>query len=186
MKSNHYPDQIIHRELRSLVSTTKPWEVVWLLWKAAQVPGNILEIGCRFGETTFEFASEFPNRTVFAVDCLDEGVIQPWQKHERPTRETVCERARHLPNVRLALQDSKQFSYEGKQIGFVFIDGDHSFTGVKADTELALAAKVKTIVWHDYYLDSVIAVKPYLDQLDLQMSCKVTLVNGTCLAFLDL
>ena len=57
---------------------------------------------------------------------------------------------------------------------FIFIDGDHRFEAVKADTEAALEflqAGGGTLVWHDYYegAPAWVGVKRYLDSLALEI-----------------
>ena len=174
------------------------WEIQWLLWKAAQTTGNILEVGVNLGVTTREFSHAFPSRHIFAVDWINPAGpvhLLEWQRGDSlQQQEKIGYCARALPNVVLLLQDSTTFDYTGRDIGFVFIDGNHSFNGVKADTELALASfertrRPMTIAWHDYcatqtepHLYHRDDVGGYLDDSDLP----IRWVEGTILAYLDL
>jgi predicted O-methyltransferase YrrM len=130
---------------------TLPWEKRWLLWRIGQMEGagNVLEIGTLFGDTAFEIASAFPTRKVICLDALDAGYNAMGL-----TAETVCRSARGLPNVELRIGNSRDFVYADEdRIRFIFIDGDHSWDGLRADTERALQyAKGGRIpiVWHDY------------------------------------
>jgi len=95
-----------------------------------------------------------PDRIIFAVDFLG-APVNPEQAVETPDLEMVATAARGMTNVFISLQDSRSFDYTGKNIRLVFIDGDHSYRAVKADTELAMLAHHRqggrmTIVWHDY------------------------------------
>lgn len=59
-------------------------------------------------------------------------------------------------------RDSKEFNYDciDEKIDLFFIDGDHSYTGVKTDTE-KIWNKSKgdsIIIWHDFKTDGVTAV----------------------------
>lgn len=170
---------------------TSEHEIQWLCWAARNTPGNILEIGTQSGITTRNLAMACPDKLVFSVDLItDKPTMVDEQKHEMPTLRSVGFWARGLPNVMLSLQDSKTFSYTGKGIGFVFIDGDHSMDGVMADTALALAhysacEKPMMIVWHDFYDHPWVAVKPYLESLN-ERGFDIKHVESTNIAYLSL
>lgn len=55
-----------------------------------------------------------------------------------------------------------------KVLGFdmVFIDADHSYDAVRADTEVALSRNPKVIAWHDYGNPAEPGNTQFLDQLD--------------------
>lgn len=181
----------------------KPWatgadEIRWLLTKAEHVPGNILEVGVFHGETTLEFARAYPKRLVYALDLKAEDIPKFFREM---SVANICEAAKNEPNVRLLLQ-GRDFEYtESKNIGFVFIDGDHSWEGVRYDTEKALrwfrpsgrwADKTKArqgiIAWHDavpaWPGDFNMQVYTYL--LQLSVNWPVTHVKGTTLCYLNL
>jgi hypothetical protein len=155
------------------------WELQWIVWTIRyRTKGNIVEIGTHFGDTARELALQFPDRRIHCVDvCSPEyPVITP---------ETVCRAAKSLPNVTLHLQDSKTFVYRPDyNISIIIVDGDHSWEGVRADTELALAyAKGRhgTIIWHDCYLGC--QVFDYLNWLYDHGMCSINHVVATSLAF---
>lgn len=169
--------------------------VVYYSW---QTTGKILEIGCNKGTTTYELARYNPERTVIAIDYTDEtityidddifpGILQKKgrgnghpQDSEVPTLEEFGMRVREMGNVVLLNQDSKTYEYD-EDIHFIFIDGDHTYEGVKADTDKALAHINQhggIIMWHDYFeTDSWVGVKKYLDELNLN----ITHIEGTWL-----
>jgi len=157
---------------------TKMHEVQWLVWKAAQVPGNILEIGTHLGATARALALAFPGRMIHTVDD-PRAVVQPEQQHEVLPERDIGRLIRGLPNVR---QHRPPFDYRGTDIGLAFIDGDHSYEAVKRDTEAALK-HARTIVWHDVFewQHPWVGVFKYLSQSGLP----VTRVEGTWLAYLD-
>jgi len=171
-------------------------EARWLCHKAAKSQGNILEIGCHHGVTTRELAMHNPDRIIFAVDFLG-APVNPEQAVETPDLEMVATAARGMTNVFISLQDSRSFDYTGKNIRLVFIDGDHSYRAVKADTELAMLAHHRqggrmTIVWHDYIHEPTpdtdihwIGVSRYLRELSAN-GFEIKHVSGTVLAYLDL
>jgi SAM-dependent methyltransferase len=141
---------------------TAPHEVQALCWLARQTRGDILEIGCNEGRTTGDLARNNPDKRVFAVDYAGrDDTLCAGQKHEKPLAARIGHLARHLPNVTIRNLNSQQINLARKPLSsvrFIFIDGDHSYAGVKADTELALAHLTRcregTIVWHDFHDDA--------------------------------
>lgn len=167
-------------------------EVQLLCWLAERTSGNVLEIGTHLGVTTRGLARRLTNRIIFSVDWVAPKHMLPEQEKEMPTLETVGLHARGCPNVFFALQDSKTFDYTGKNIGLVFIDGDHSWDGVSGDTALALdayraglTARPFIIAWHDVYdHENWVAVKRYLESRFAPN--EVRSVTGTHMAILTL
>lgn len=175
---HRYEDRI-----NSVSLTEKPlsgvsaWEMKWLLDKAAKYAGSILEIGTYLGATAREFAVAFPNRQVISVDIHDPSYGLK--------REEVGSLAKEYPNTKLFIEDSKTFTIpEG--VGVIFIDGDHTWEGVRADTEKALAymrGRSGTIIWHDYWIEC--QVYPYLNWLIENGVSEIKTVQFTTLAFRD-
>ena len=114
-------------------------EVKYLCWLARQVTGDILEIGCNNGQTTLELAIACPDKTVYGCDWTGAPTMCDSQRGEQPDPARFCELARHLPNVRVFNCKSEELAYESLDLGLIFIDGDHSYEGVKKDTEKALS-----------------------------------------------
>lgn len=118
--------------------------------------GNILEIGCNEGYTAALLANTFTDKTVYGIDFTELPAISPEQAREIPDVSRIGIHARKLSNVRVLLKDSAKLDYFTlSDIGTVFIDGDHSYNGVKTDTEKALAyfnsRGSGLIIWHDTY-----------------------------------
>ena len=158
-----------------------------LLHLAGRTHGPILEIGCQNGHTTRMLAQAFPDRTIHAVDCLGANTtLCPQQLYEQP--QTLCPLARHLLNVRTYDINSRDFDYTflEEPPGLVFIDGDHSYAGVKADSEKAFAhLKQGIVVWHDCYQPhpAWVEVHPYLNAIDDRT---IYMVARTWLAFTEI
>jgi hypothetical protein len=183
---------------------TPAHEVQYLCWLAQQTQGGILEIGCNEGRTTRELALANPNRFVMGVDYTGpDDTLCPGQKGEKPAAEFIGCHAQMLTNVQIfntqsghlanVLPDIRQ---NKPPIGFIFIDGDHSYRGVKEDTELALdilASNVATagvggiIAWHDCYESAPewVGVTSYLEN-EILAKFEVKRVEGTWLAILDM
>jgi len=115
---------------------------------------NFLEIGTWSGATLSELARRFPSKTFHSVDFLEIELPYKCAMTTRMPRQDIGKYARHLPNVVLHYIESKDFEYGDKNIGLVFIDGNHSYEGCKLDTDKALAyfkreKKSGIICWHD-------------------------------------
>ncbi|HLC13421.1 MAG TPA: class I SAM-dependent methyltransferase [Chthoniobacterales bacterium] len=96
-----------------------------LLWKAAKATtGDILEIGRNQGGSTALLAAASIDRAVYSIDIRDRTHAAVRDFLQRPQING---------RVHLLLADSRQ-AIPGRTFGLLFIDGDHSFEGVLADT----------------------------------------------------
>jgi hypothetical protein len=162
----------------SLARLTPAHEVKYLCWLARQAAGNVVEIGCNMGLTTRDLAVTNPDTIVYAVDYFGEDFpLATEQRGERPSPQNFCLYARNLPNVVCIHQLSARLNYRAlRNVKLIFIDGDHSFEGVRADTEAALAflrtAGGGWLAWHDYYEGGPdwVGVRRYVDSLELDVS----------------
>lgn len=98
-----------------------------LLWRAVSLTqGDILEVGRRHGGTTVLLVSASAGRRVMSLDIA-------------PAHHPMCEAffsmvmASQPERLDLRIGDSR-VPVEGGAFGMLFIDGDHSYDGVRADT----------------------------------------------------
>lgn len=159
-----------------------------LAWLLAQAPpGAVLEIGCHLGQTTLYLATIF-DRFIYALDWSGKSRMHPDQQGEHLCHEQIGQFVRDHKRVQILDQDSATLDYRMfDALALVFIDGDHTLSAVKTDTEKALnyfANRRGFIAWHDYGNDlSWIGVRPYLSQLPIEP--RLQWVQGTWLAFLE-
>jgi hypothetical protein len=155
--------------------------------------GNIMEIGVHVGYTTKALAEANPDKIIYAVDFAkcsrtptnpDQGmVVTDWTE--------VCYRARDLENVVYinCNTQSKGF-FIPISVGVVFIDGDHTYIGVKNDYFKAVSPN-RRIIFHDYVTyppdspRSWVGVKKFVDELRRQ-NTPITIIHNTMLAYLDI
>ncbi len=170
----------------SIDRLTPPHEVKFLCWLAHQIKGNVVEIGCNKGLTTRDIANTNPDKIIYAVDYFGaDKSMTAQQESERPLPQDFCVHTRGMQNVVCVNAKSAELNYEAlRKVKLIFIDGDHSFDSVKADTEAALAHLQRhgggVLVWHDYYAGAPdwVGVKQYVDSLNLE----IEQVEGTWLA----
>lgn len=159
---NLYPEEILNSDI-NLISGPAPSTnlsaVKLLIWLCRKVKGNIVEIGTHAGYTTAFLSKYNPDKYIYTIDYLDPSVMCKEQSGESPG-EGWGKRCRDLKNVLMIQRNSRTLDY-GMFVNpaLVFIDGDHSYEGVKEDTELALeglrnskSEPPKIIVWHDWIL----------------------------------
>lgn len=145
-------------------------DIQWLIFMARKTTGNIVEIGTNLGHTSRELAAHFPDRQIITIDYVGlKETMSPAQRWEKPGWHEVGKAHWGDTNVEQLLTPSHWVDYSKLDPGFIFIDGSHSFEGVKADTEQVfrtLAAiepgKQVCIVWHDY-LKPGLGVADYID-----------------------
>ena len=140
-----------------------------LCYLSDRIDGNILEVGCNRGGTCYMFAVRNKERQVIGIDNCADSTMRPTQQWEHPKVDELGIEARNLLNVRIIDHNSRTFDYEDLGgVTFIFIDGDHTYEGVKADTEKALEYLKRhyggMIVWHDYKTDGW-GVKKYVEEL---------------------
>jgi cephalosporin hydroxylase len=145
----HYGIRFIPTQVRSEIT-----QFLGLL--SQKPPATVLEIGTHKGGTLFLFARvATADALVVSLDlpCGQNGSYPAWRErlyrsfaHDRQRLEIVRDNShdpRTLEKVRRLLG--------GRGVDLLFIDGDHSYDGVKKDFEMysALVTKGGTIAFHD-------------------------------------
>lgn len=177
---------------------TQVWDVQALLWLARQTTGSILEIGCNEGRTTRELAIAFPDRNVIGVDSSEpeaKQAMDPAQRHEQPAKGRVGICTDGLSNVLIMDRPAHDvytcIPKAWPAVDFVFIDGDHSYNGVREDSWEALDyliwKKRGIVAWHDCYEGSPnwVGVQKFLEN-ELHRFFNVTHIKDSWVAFVTI
>lgn len=117
-----------------------------ICYYAQKSNGNIIEIGCNEGNTTKDIALSCPDKIIYAIDTYTS--TNKIQQVECP--QEIGKYVKEFKNVQIIERENfDKIKYEN--IGCCFIDGDHSYEGVKKDYEFAKGLiKKGFILLHDY------------------------------------
>ncbi|MEI6393841.1 MAG: class I SAM-dependent methyltransferase [Verrucomicrobiota bacterium] len=155
-------------------------------------PRNFFEIGTYLGETTLALAQNHPDATIYTLDLPDldaakSAALEMSDEYlfARWDRGLAFRNTLESARIRQLTGDSATFDftpYTGK-IDMAFIDGSHSYSYVKSDTEeiLRILSPSGTIAWHDY--PSYPGVYAYLNELGATLERKIYHINDTGVAF---
>ena len=151
---------------------------------------RMFEIGTFRGHTAYHLALNSPaGARVYTLDLLPSGIsdakleltdlplIQKMSSGES-FRGTECE-----PKITQLFGDSACFDtteYDG-QMDFVFVDGAHSYSYARSDSEMArrLARPGGLVIWHDY--PTYPGVWACLEQLSHEWDGQFVWIDGTAL-----
>jgi hypothetical protein len=155
---------------------TAPHEVQLLCWLSQHTHGAILELGCNEGRTLRELALANPGRYCIGVDYSGDSGMCREQQAERPPIDRIGFYAKDLGPM-VSIHDQRSCEYlshlRWPPLGFIFIDGNHSESGVSLDSNAGVDYFRKRggsglIVWHDCYDDGPpwVKVKGVLAKLE--------------------
>ncbi len=150
-------------------------------FQLGEPPVLVVEIGCNEGQTTADIARTFPTVSVIGVDVSEGSRMAEAQRGEAPAASRLGIRTRGLPNVRILKKPSWELEWSDIRNGLeltgvegdglpplaldierwkaplvFFIDGDHSYSGVRSDTLLCADMLLRSLaggmlIWHDDY-----------------------------------
>lgn len=143
-------------------------ELGWLHDQAARFY-SVLEIGCWKGRSTAALAAGCPGR-VTTVDCFGGPLYETSTYRDAGALETdiravAIENLASFDNVKILWMTSADAATRlaGEQFQMIFIDGDHSEEGVRADLDLWTPFASKLLCGHDRALPGVTAAIADLD-----------------------
>lgn len=178
---------------------TEIHEMQYLCWLSKYVTGNIVELGCNWGLTSLQLACHNPDKLIFGVDFVGEPTMDERQANEQPSTITdIGRHARDRQNFWGINSKTAEVNYDDfEPVSLIFIDADHRYEGVKADTEHALEHLLKKqskdhravyIVWHDYYPEGLhgwMGVRRYLTS-ELAYDFDLQHIDTTCMVQLGI
>lgn len=114
---------------------------------AAETTGAILEVGSYYGRSTVLLASL--GRPVFAVDPFDGfDSDKSGDVVEAALRENL--KTREIHNVTVFRQRIEDWDHRRFNVGFAYLDGDHTYLGTIRQVEAAVLAGASRICIHDW------------------------------------
>ncbi len=151
---------------------TSKYDISGILFLMQSSKKDFVEIGSWYGKTTYEIAIRFPNKLIYSMDYIGEDLILDPASNRAliKDKEDLCSYARGIKNVGFIYANSHTFDFNKFQdVDFFFIDGDHSFEGVKTDSEKAMIYLKKngggTIAWHDVHTKNLTQVPDYMQSI---------------------
>jgi predicted O-methyltransferase YrrM len=156
-------------------------------------PRRLVEIGTAEGRTTLNLVHHAPaDAEVITLDLppsAPDATLESGKDYRQMGIESPGSLIRDHPlatRIRPILADSTRFDWGpyARSVDFAFIDGDHSYEGVRQDSENLLGAMRDggVLLWHDYGVAD--GVTRHLNELARQWP--VVVLAGTSLACLRL
>lgn len=151
---------------------TSKHDISALLYLMKSCGGDFVEIGSWYGKTTYEIATRFPRKRIYTMDYIEKDLILDPASNRAliEDKDDLCKYAKNLYNVDFIYANSHTYDFNNFiNVDFFFIDGDHSFDGVKIDSEKAAEYLIKNsggiIAWHDVHTKNLTQVPDYMQYL---------------------
>jgi hypothetical protein len=151
---------------------TSKYDISGILFLMQSCKKNFVEIGSWFGKTTYEIAIRFQNKKIYTMDYIGKDLILDPASNRALIKDKndLCRFGKDLENVTFIYANSHTFDFDTfQEVDLFFIDGDHSFSGVKIDSEKATEYLKKNgggiIAWHDVHTKNLTQVPEYMQHL---------------------
>jgi predicted O-methyltransferase YrrM len=144
----------MHFDIFTHLTTEEKFALYKLSRKIKLRNSIVVEIGSYLGASTCFLAAGLKSDTIYCIDtwqndAMTEGI-----------RDTYSEFRKNTERYRDKIIEIRGWSYDvvdrirslNKQINLLFIDGDHSYEGVKKDWDLysPMLGKGSIVIFHDY------------------------------------
>jgi predicted O-methyltransferase YrrM len=156
------PNELLDVAYSKELSLVEPWqerdEIVEVLKIIEQnPPKTVMEIGTANGGTLFlltRMAAE--NASILSVDLPGGKFGGGYPEWKEPTYRSFAKKGQTVNLIRANSHDKETFTraashLNGKKVDFMFIDGDHTYEGVKQDFETyrEFLADNALVMFHD-------------------------------------
>lgn len=108
---------------------------------------SILEVGVFQGGTLARFTSRFPGAVVVGIDS--RPLLNVYGNDYAQLSRQIVQGSSHDPYVRQRAYSILRSLNGGEQFDAIFIDGDHTYTGVWEDWRWAISSAKKLVGFHD-------------------------------------
>ncbi len=142
--SPHNIPHLFKHDVRSYL-IQKNFEIIEFIKLFQQTkPQRILEIGTALGGTLFLFSRFSEDRAlIISIDLPDPGGPYGggYFEYRIPFLKSFCKRKQKIVLLRMDSHETRTFDYikkvlDNQKLDLLFIDGDHSYEGVKKDFEM--------------------------------------------------
>jgi predicted O-methyltransferase YrrM len=132
--------------------------------------GSMLDIGTGMGHSVVMFSKVKPKWVIYTIDIYSSYKDIRWDEKisiANVESTTIYLRERGVKNAIQIIGDSKELPLN-IPLNFIFIDGDHSYDGVKKDFERFSPFLVKggIIIFHDANMDEP---KKFLEEIGAEI-----------------
>lgn len=135
------------------------------LYTEAQKMDSIVEIGSYKGRSTLALLEACKGQVV----AVDTWLGSPGLNMDGTEYDTFIENTKGYDNLEVCKKDSVDASEDIGEVDMVFIDGEHTYEGVKRDIEAWLPKTKKLICGHDHdneFTGVIQAVKETIGEID--------------------
>jgi predicted O-methyltransferase YrrM len=156
------PEEVVNLLFSDLATVIQPWQYQEEFLSLARLvagrrPRTVLEIGTADGGTLFAHARLAADDAIIISIDLPEGPFGGgYPRWRAPLYESFALPGQQIELLRLdshapTTVDRLMSALDGRRIDYAFIDGDHSYEGVRKDFELCLrfASDDAVIAFHD-------------------------------------
>jgi len=184
-----------------VVGMTSDYEA-WILSVLSKKSKNIFEFGTCSGKTTMLFALNSPSDAKIYTITLDPKYIEKQIKKETgdnniATRNAISESKYNnfmfsknsilKKKIKVIFNDSKKLNIKKfhNYFDLIFIDGGHSYSCIKNDTEKSMKMIKKNgyILWHDYSLGKKSHKDVYRYLNEIKNNYEIFHIKNTSLCF---
>lgn len=151
-------------------------------------PKAVLEFGINTGRTAKAILDYVPGIEHYIGIDVPKGYVTAAQVQRREIPEVAGEMVLDDPRVQLIVREGGSQAVVPTELPYVdavFIDGDHSRSGVEHDTMLALQRTRPSgiIIWHDYNDSGTVDVREVLNE-KFKRGWDLRHVEGTWLVYM--